>query len=164
MRERRPLSCGLRRSNASRANRIWQTWRQRIASYRLRRSRTKLGKLARRKNAGGRSRLSHRKYQLIGDCTCMAESRLMTTRFYKTNPIFVNHDIPIARPSRPSSASIAQMRGAAQLNSRRVHRAAVFAGYRYGNGALYLVVCDDPMRRGQTGFGRLGAKGLLHTG
>jgi hypothetical protein len=38
------------------------------------------------------------------------------------------------------------MGGAAQLNSRRVHRPAVFAGYRYGNGAVYPVVCDDPMR------------------
>jgi len=35
MRKRRPLSCGLRRSNASRANRIWPAWHQRIASYRL---------------------------------------------------------------------------------------------------------------------------------
>jgi hypothetical protein len=36
---RRALSCGFRRSNASSANRIWPTWRHRIASYRLRRSR-----------------------------------------------------------------------------------------------------------------------------
>ena len=27
-----------------------------------------------------------------------------------------------------------------------------------------LVACDDPMHREQTGFGRPGAKGLLHTG
>jgi hypothetical protein len=38
IRKRRPLSCGFRRSNASRANRIWPAWRQRIASYRLSRS------------------------------------------------------------------------------------------------------------------------------
>ena len=55
IRERRPLSCGLRRSNASRANRIWPTWRQRIASYRLSRSSAKLGKLARRKKQRARS-------------------------------------------------------------------------------------------------------------
>jgi hypothetical protein len=35
---RRALSCGLRRSNASSANRSWATWRQRVASYRLSRS------------------------------------------------------------------------------------------------------------------------------
>ncbi len=35
---KRRLSCGLRRSKASSANRIWPAWRQRVASYRLRRS------------------------------------------------------------------------------------------------------------------------------
>ena len=63
-----------------------------------------------------------------------------TTRFDETNPIFVDDN----------------------LFSRRLHRLAVRAGC--GNGALYLVVCDDPMRRGRTGLGRLDAKGLLHTG
>ena len=47
--------CGLRRSNASRANRIWLTWRHRIASYWLSRSSVKLGKLARRKKQRARS-------------------------------------------------------------------------------------------------------------
>ena len=48
-RERRLLSCGLRRSKAASANRIWRAWRQSVASYRLRRSSAKLGRLARRK-------------------------------------------------------------------------------------------------------------------
>jgi len=51
-----------------------------------------------------------------------------------------------------------------QLNSRRVRPPADNAGYRYGNGALFLVVCDDPKHREQTGSGRLGAIGLLHIG
>jgi hypothetical protein len=55
MRKRRPRSCGLRRCKASRANRIWPTWRQRIASYRLSRSSAQLGKLARRKKQRARS-------------------------------------------------------------------------------------------------------------
>ena len=55
IRSRRPLSCGLRRSNASRANRIWPAWRHRVASYRLRRSSAKLGRLARRKKQRARS-------------------------------------------------------------------------------------------------------------
>ena len=50
----------------------------------------------------------------------------------------------------------------AQLNSRGVRRPAGVADYRYGNGVLSLVVCDDPRHREQTGSGRPGAKGLLH--
>jgi hypothetical protein len=37
--------------------------------------------------------------------------------------------IPIALPYPPSSVSIAQLGGAAQLNSHRVHQPAVRAGY-----------------------------------
>ena len=44
-RKRAPLSCGLRRSKVSSANRIWPAWRQRVASYRLRRSSAIVGQI-----------------------------------------------------------------------------------------------------------------------
>src|SRR5262245_46175054 len=43
---RRARSCGLRRSSFSSAYSIRPAWRQRVASYRLRRSSAKLGRLA----------------------------------------------------------------------------------------------------------------------
>jgi len=49
-----------------------------------------------------------------------------------------------------------------QLNSCPARRPADLAGYRYGNGAVSLVVYGDPMHQEQTGSGRPGAKGLLH--
>ena len=78
----------------------------------------------------------------------------------------------IARPDRetirspvPAELCVDRVDGWVwQLNSRRVRRPAGLAGYRYGNGALFLVACGDPRHRAQTGSGRLGAKGLLHIG
>jgi hypothetical protein len=82
----------------------------------------------------------------------------LTLQFDETNPF---SSTTIQRADRsPKSALIC----AAQFNRRRAHRPAVLAGSRYGNGARDLAVFDDPRRRGQTGFGRLGAKGWPHTG
>jgi hypothetical protein len=71
-----------------------------------------------------------------------------TTRFYKTSQFRRS----LARLAE--LAPVVLMGGSARLNSRRIYRPAVFAGYRDGNGALYLVVCDDPMRRGTREGGR----------
>jgi hypothetical protein len=103
----------------------------------------------------------------VGFCTDLlpvARGRSPTPHtVYKTNPISSNHVVrTLARLAELCDEPA--MGGAEWLNSRRVHQPAVRAGYRNENGALYLVVCDDPMRRGQTGFGRLGAKGSLHIG
>ena len=46
----------------------------------------------------------------------------------------------------------------------RAHRPAGLADRQDGNGAFDPVVCGDPRRQAQTGFGRLGAKALLHIG
>ena len=66
IRHRRLLSCGLRRSMASSAYRIRPTWRQSVASYRLRRSSAKLGRLARRKKQRASHRYDRRHRQLLG--------------------------------------------------------------------------------------------------
>jgi len=88
----------------------------------------------------------------LWDCTCMAESGLprgLTKQTQFSSTMIYPDRLPIP----PRSASIVQMGGPVRLNSRRDHRPAVLAGDRYGNGAPCLGVCDDPMRRGQTGFG-----------
>jgi streptomycin 6-kinase len=51
-----------------------------------------------------------------------------------------------------------------KVNTHRAGRAAVLVGYRDGNGALSLGVCDDPMLLEQRESDRLGATGLLRTG
>jgi hypothetical protein len=67
--------------------------------------------------------------------------------------------------ARPDQALRRLRRGwVGQLNSRRVRRPAGLVGRRCGTDAVSLVVCDDAMHREQTGFGRPGAKGLLHIG
>ena len=90
--------------------------------------------------------------------------KMLGRQVFETNPIFVNHDL-FRSLARPAELCLNRVNGwVRQLNSRRVHRPAGLAGYRYGNGAFCPVVCDDPMHRAQTGSGRPGAKGLLHTG
>jgi hypothetical protein len=76
----------------------------------------------------------------------------------------LTHHVHILSMNGSAELCVGRADGVWQLNNRCVHRPAGVVGYRYGNDALYLVVCDDPMHRGQTGSGRLGAKGLLHTG
>src|SRR6516225_8603511 len=71
-RERRPRSCGFRRSGASSANRIRLTWRYRVASYRLRRSSAKLGKLARRRK--------HRANSIVGLLDLIALGHMVRTK------------------------------------------------------------------------------------
>jgi hypothetical protein len=92
----------------------------------------------------------------------LADSQGVTTRLTKQTQLS-STTIYSDRSSVPAELCVDRVDGwARQLNSRYVRRPAGLAAYRYGNGALCVVVCDDPMHREQTGSGRPGAKGLLH--
>lgn len=71
--KRRFRSCGLRRSSVWSVQRIRPAWRQRVASYRLRRSSVKLGRLARRKK--------HRASSIAGPSDLIPPVVILSSRF-----------------------------------------------------------------------------------
>jgi len=79
-------------------------------------------------------------------------------------PNVATKDFGIVRAWQPAELCADCVDGwVGQVSSRRVHRLAGVGDYRYGSGALYLAVCDDPMHREQIESGPPGARGLLHT-
>src|SRR5262245_10301621 len=73
--ERRLRYCGLRRSSFSSAYSIRPAWRQRVASYRLRRSSAKLGRLASRRKQRANSTVVASAFIPVGKRFYVADSQ-----------------------------------------------------------------------------------------